>query len=248
MSELTLTKHHGLGNDFLVAFVDDVPDGGADLARRWCHRTRGIGADGLIFATPATSSDTDLTMTLFNADGSEAEISGNGIRCLAQAARLAGHTGDEVAVATAGGVRRLVCRHTEGDTAQIEVAMGPVTTGPPLADADDLARPGFVILEAATGDVGNPHVVLLVDDLAAVDVSIDGPAIESHWKPSGINVHFVVVTGQHELAVKHWERGAGVTEACGSGATVAATIAICKVEADTLFWPRADWASTGLSP
>ncbi|MFV2039560.1 MAG: diaminopimelate epimerase, partial [Acidimicrobiales bacterium] len=78
-----LTKHHGLGNDFLVALVDEVPANGADLARSLCQRRRGVGADGLIFGTPA--ADADLAMTFFNADGSGAEISGNGIRCLAQA-------------------------------------------------------------------------------------------------------------------------------------------------------------------
>ena len=218
-----LTKHHGLGNDFLVALVDEVPGDGAKLARSWCHRTTGIGADGLIFGTP--DDDADLRMTLFNSDGSRAEISGNGIRCLAQAefARRAGS--DRLDIITDGGLRRLDLMGAVGAESQIAVEMGSVTDGPDLLPLDELQRPAFAVSRAATASVGNPHVILEVDDLDAVDPFVDGPAIEDMWKPEGINVHFLRSLGDDAIELVHWERGAGVTQACGSGATVSATIA-----------------------
>ncbi len=218
-----LTKHHGLGNDFLVALVDSVPSNGADLARLWCHRTHGIGADGLIFGTPA--DDADLTMTLFNSDGSRAEISGNGIRCLGQAAFATMEGVGRVDIATDGGLRTLELVSTDGGVAQIAVDMGSVGPGPGIATDADLSRPTFETGRAETGDVGNPHIVIEVDDLTAIDPYVDGPALEALWKPKGINVHFMRHLGGDAIQLVHWERGAGVTEACGSGATVSATLA-----------------------
>lgn len=219
-----LTKHHGLGNDFLVALVDEVPPDAPALAVAWCNRTRGVGADGLIFGTPADTRDADLRMTLFNSDGSRAEISGNGIRCLAQAA-LSRAGGSQLRIVTDGGVRMLGLIESAGSRAQISVEMGAVGAGPELPEPGVLARPGFSILRAATADVGNPHVVLEVDVLESVDPALDGPAIEDLWKPDGINVHFLTHTGDNRIRLVHWERGAGATEACGSGATVSATVA-----------------------
>lgn len=219
-----LTKHHGLGNDFLVALVDEVPPDAPDLAVAWCHRTRGIGADGLIFGTPSRTSDADLRMTLFNSDGSRAEISGNGIRCLAQAA-FARNGCSELRIATDGGVRRLGLISAEGASAEISVVMGAVRGGPELPAGEVIARPGFAVLRVETADVGNPHVVLEVDSLDQVDPTLDGPALEELWKPDGINVHFLTRIGHDTIRLVHWERGAGATEACGSGATVSATVA-----------------------
>ena len=219
---MQLSKHHGLGNDFLVALTDEVPDLGAHLARAWCHRTHGIGADGLIFGTPV--DDADLRMTLFNSDGSRAEISGNGIRCLAQAA-FSKVGGNELSIVTDGGLRHLELIAAAGNEAQIGVEMGDVTLDGDEVDLDRVHRPAFQSLRAMTGSVGNPHVVIEVDDIDAVDPSIDGPAIEAFWKPEGINVHFLSQTAPESIRLVHWERGAGVTEACGSGATVSSTVA-----------------------
>lgn len=220
-----LTKHHGLGNDFLVALVDDVPVNGAALARAWCDRRTGIGADGLIFGSPAV--DADLAMTLFNADGSEAEISGNGLRCLAQAVASARHCdGLELVIVSGGGRRQLEVRPTgRRGLMQVAVDMGPVDEGPQLPSAAELSRPGFRIGRAGTADVGNPHVILEVEGGGEPDPGFDGPAIEALWKPTGINVHFMRHTGDDEITLTHWERGAGVTLACGTGATASATVA-----------------------
>lgn len=230
-----LAKHHGLGNDFLIhraeAAVDR--DGWSGRARAWCHRRRGIGADGLIIASPGISG-ADLTMTLFNADGSVAEISGNGIRCLAQAE--ARHRGVErltLRILSAAGLRTCVVGPgADPAEAWVEVEMGVVRPGPapnrpvatPLADAAADRR--ALALDAAKErliDLGNPHLVLLVDEPDQVDIAAAGALHEAAYD-GGMNVHAVAATpGEPDaVTVVHWERGAGVTRACGSGACAAA--------------------------
>jgi len=230
---MQLTKHHGLGNDFLVALeeVNGPLHGDATLARALCDRRRGLGADGFIIgARPApgqTAPDgraVDLVMHLWNADGSRAEMSGNGIRCLGQA--LAGARDDHEAtyvVATDGGIRTLVV-HDDADhrLAQVHVTMGPVGVGPdiPAAVSERLADSRH-----ATADMGNPHLVVLVPDLHGVDLVGTGSWLESQF-PNGVNVEFITPGGEPDsLELLVWERGAGVTEACGTGATAAAHLA-----------------------
>ena len=221
---LRLTKHHGLGNDFLVALADQNPDLQPDAARARavCDRRSGVGADGLILALAPSEPENDACMVLLNADGSEAEISGNGIRCLGQALlRHDGRSEGDLRIETAGGVREL--RTVRGDAdAEIwmQVDMGAAGDGP---EPGPLTL-GYGARRSATREIGNPHLVLLVDDPARVDLAVDGPALEAEY-PGGMNVHFVAVTGPDELSLAVWERGAGITEACGSGATVAAAVA-----------------------
>lgn len=224
--KLHLTKHHGLGNDFLVALVDAVPAAAPDLARRWCHRTHGIGADGLIFATPPVdAAAADLAFHLYNADGSRAGISGNGIRCLAQAvARRDALAQASLRIDTGDRVRRVdLWPGATGSELMARVDMGAVAAGPTVPD-----RIGGLdhlhVQRLATGDVGNPHVVIEVDRLDDVAIAVDGPAVEAAW-PAGINVHFLAAAGADTIRLLHWERGVGVTEACGSGATVSAVVA-----------------------
>ena len=240
-----LTKHHGLGNDFLVALEADnpgiTPD--PDVAVHLCDRRRGIGADGLVYGLAPRDPAHDAEMVLLNSDGTAAEISGNGIRCLGQAilrirtdggAASAdpggagqGGSGDEAAVGTElaietpGGLRSLVV--TGGEVASelwSDVDMGRVSPGPEPSAAT-LAYPAAMM---ATLDVGNPHLVSLVDDPWSVELEVDGPALEAGYR-DGINVHFVRAAGPHEIDLAVWERGAGVTEACGSGATAAVAAA-----------------------
>lgn len=219
---MQLIKLHGLGNDFLLVEAAPPADGPA-LARRLCHRTRGVGADGLIFLEASRDGEVDATMTLFNADGSLAEISGNGIRCAA--AVLAVRTGKlELVIDTAAGHRHLsVARGSSAIEFEISVDMGAVGPGPELPEQLP-AIDGVTFGRIETATVGNPHVVVEVDNLDKVDIAVDGPALEAHW-PGGINVHFLQLTGPNEVSLLHWERGSGVTEACGSGATVSATLA-----------------------
>lgn len=221
---LHLTKHHGLGNDFLIALAADnedlVPD--AALARRLCDRRTGVGADGLIFGLEPAEPDHDVCMVLLNADGSEAEISGNGIRCLGQAVlRSTGRDEGTIAVETVNGVRTL--RTVRGDAdgeVWIQVDMGPVSDGPEPGPASA----SYGALNLATLDVGNPHLVLAVADPSLIDVAVEGARLEAEY-PAGINVHFVAVEAVDRLRLRVWERGVGVTLACGSGAVAAAAAA-----------------------
>lgn len=221
---LRLTKHHGLGNDFLVA-LDAVNPGlvpDPEVARAVCDRRLGIGADGLIYALAPAEAGNDACMVLLNADGSEAEISGNGIRCLGQALlRRAGRHEGDLRIETAGGIRDL---HTvRGDSdgeLWIRVDMGAVKPGP---DAGPQTR-SYPASRHALLDIGNPHLVLLVDDPAAVDLESDGPRLEGEY-PSGMNVHMVRVVDRDHLDLRVWERGAGITQACGSGAAAAVAAA-----------------------
>lgn len=215
-----LTKHHGLGNDFLITFVANVPENAADLAQQLCDRHRGIGADGLIFATPSERPGIDAQMTLINADGSGAEISGNGIRCLAQAiANRRGMNTASLVVQTPAGDRQLVVTPGQGEAeVLVRVDMGEVRSGPTLVRTPQ--APGVRPLRAATFDIGNPHLVVLVDDPDTIDLAVAGPVLEADYD-EGINVHFVSVEG-NEVTLRVWERGAGITQACGSGAVVSA--------------------------
>lgn len=220
MSLLTLSKHHGLGNDFLIA-IDPVTIPTASDAVQWCDRHRGVGADGLIIATSAGPSvEHDWDMVLYNADGSRAEISGNGIRCLGQA--LADHLGlttAALAVGTDAGVRLLEVEASDGATRQVRVDMGAPQDGP--GDFTGWDNTGVAPKRQTTIDMGNPHLVALVDTPERVDLTVVGPTVEAAY-PAGLNVHFVEVDGPNHVNLYAWERGAGVTEACGSGACAAA--------------------------
>ena len=221
-----LTKHHGLGNDFLVAFVDEVPADAPDLAIDLCDRRTGLGADGLLFGI---DQDSVPTMHLFNSDGSAAEVSGNGLRCFVQAlAMRRGVQRLEVDVATRAGTRACVVEPTgRPDVVEASVDMGAVAAGDPpdtpsfLDTVDGLDG----VRQWAIGSVGNPHVVIEVDDPDRIDLAAVGPQIEKHF-PHGVNAHFVAASGPDRLQLRVWERGAGITQACGTGACASAQAAL----------------------
>jgi diaminopimelate epimerase len=220
---MQLTKHHGLGNDFLVLLdiAGDQP-AIADLARAVCDRHRGIGADGLLRLGPGRDG-APMSMELRNADGGRAEMSGNGISCLVQAAILAGLvTGPVATVATDAGLRTV--RIAIGDaprTHRMTVDMGEAKVGeeePWWVEGD--------VLRAVRVDVGNPHLVLLVGnsepDLDLVKIGAE----MNELVPGGINVELVASgPGEGELTMQVYERGVGITEACGTGAVAAAVAA-----------------------
>ncbi len=221
-----LSKFHGLGNDFLVLIADGshaAPADPAAFARRVCDRHRGVGADGVLTAVPGPTPDA-WQMTLHNADGSLGEMSGNGIRCFAQA--VIRHTGQPLPttlhVMTDAGPRTVAVAaevHGDPDVVTASVTMGTPRPGPTLDGIDaPTTRP---VRRMATWDVGNPHLVLEVVDVADVDAAVEGPAWEALFD-GGVNVHFITVTGGDHVDQVTWERGAGVTLACGTGATAAA--------------------------
>jgi diaminopimelate epimerase len=225
-----LTKHHGLANDFLVA-LDEVNGPGlvvdGELARRVCDRRRGVGADGLIHgAAPMAGADVDVVMHLYNADGSRAEMSGNGIRCLGQALAMARDVREAVLhVGTDAGVRRVQV-DLSGDqrSGVVSVDMGPAGAGPSIPPAVEAHLAELVGPDAphvTTVDMGNPHLVVVVDDPTAVDLAVEGHLIEPQF-PEGMNVEFISVEGDDTIRMRVWERGAGITQACGTGACAAA--------------------------
>jgi diaminopimelate epimerase len=217
---LQLTKHHGAGNDFLVLVdPDDRHPLAPELVRALCDRRFGVGADGVIRVL-AGREGADLAMDLRNADGSPAEMSGNGIRCLAQAALDAGLvTPPTFTVWTPGGVRSL--EYVPGDRPGVDTAsvdMGKAELGPdqPQQFPDRRAR--------AVG-MGNPHLVLLGPDLAQVDVAGLGPKLQD-VHPGGVNIEFISVgPDPDQLTLRVWERGVGETLACGTGSAAAAAAA-----------------------
>ena len=217
MTTLRLTKHHGHGNDFLVLLdFDGERPLDAALARFLCDRHVGVGADGVMRVTAGTGG-ADVSMQLRNADGSLAEMSGNGIRCLAQAVVDGGVVaGPELTVATAAGVRRLtVAAGPDAAEVRVSVDMGPAKVGPeePQPTPDRGVRPV---------DMGNPHLVRWGPAFTTEYVHRMGAELESRT-PGGVNVEFVTLgPGPDELTMRVWERGVGETMACGTGACAAA--------------------------
>jgi diaminopimelate epimerase len=216
---IPFTKMEGCGNDYV--FVDAIRtavplERAPELARRWSDRHFGIGSDGLIALV--RGDDAPVRMLMWNADGSRAEMCGNGLRCLARLARDHGHVpGDAFTVETDAGPRPVELL-TGGD---VRTAMGRVTVGA----ARRLQVVGTAV-ELIPGDAGNPHAVLFVDDVELAEVERLGRALQRHRDfPAGVNVEFVQVAGPDRILQRTFERGSGETLACGTGAAVAAVAA-----------------------
>jgi len=226
---IRFTKMEGAGNDYVyVNLLEERVEEPAALAVAMSDRHFGIGADGLILIGP--SDRADLSMRIFNADGSEAEMCGNGIRCVAKYACDRGIArGDEVSIETKAGVKRVRVVREGGLVVRARVDMGaPVLErgaipmrGP--ADSrcvDERLVAGGREYRVTCLSMGNPHCVIFVDDVETVPLEKTGPEIENHEAfPERINVHLVSIIGKHEVRVRTWERGSGATLACGTGAS-----------------------------
>ncbi|HWP58199.1 MAG TPA: diaminopimelate epimerase [Candidatus Acidoferrales bacterium] len=222
MAEIRFTKMHGCGNDFVVidCFRHPVADLGK-YAQKLAHRRFGVGADQIL--TVAPSEVADFKMEIYNADGSQVEMCGNGIRCLAKYVRDHGLTDkDELSVETLGGIvrPRLV-------GSQVEVDMGePILEGRKIPVRADGQIVNYALdvdgtsYEVTCLSMGNPHCVVYLDaDLDHFDVEGIGPRFEyNSFFPKRVNAEFVEVVKPDEVRVRVWERGAGETWACGSGA------------------------------
>jgi diaminopimelate epimerase len=232
---IRLAKLHATGNDFLVWSAPDADALPAEVeafARAVCDRHTGVGADGLILLTLGADG-ADATMTLHNADGHVAEMSGNGVRCLAWVAARDGFTSDRLVVDTGGGRREVdLDRTADGTVVAATVDMGPVTFEPaeiPLdaPSAFDLTAEyhGTEYHGDAAG-MGNPHLVLFVDDPATARVTQHGPHLEHDPRfPRRTNVEFVAPDGNGGMRMRVWERGVGETLSCGTGACAVAAVA-----------------------
>jgi diaminopimelate epimerase len=229
---LRFTKMHGLGNDFVV--LDGISQSVTltpEQCRRIADRHFGIGCDQILLVEKPTRADVDFRYRIFNADGGEVEQCGNGARCFVRFVHDHGLT-DKTAirVETASGViePRLL------DNGQVTVDMGAPRFAPAdipfVAEAEALTYPlkvGQHVIEIAALSMGNPHAVLRVNDLDSAPVDILGAAIESHARfPQRVNAGFMQVLTPHDIRLRVYERGAGETLACGTGACAAAVAGI----------------------
>ncbi len=228
---LPFAKMHGLRNDYVVVDATQAaPADPAALARATADRRSGVGSDGLLLALP--SAEADIRMRMFNPDGSEAEMCGNGLRCLALFAAARGLVPDPTAMAVETGAGILHARvqaDAAGDrgTGQVTVDMGP----PEVLGPVDLMVHGYV-LQPQRVSMGNPHAVLFVPDVEQAPVDGMGPRIETDAAfPDRTNVEFVQVVDRTRVKQRTWERGAGETLACGTGACA---VVVAGVEAGHL--------------
>tara|TARA_R110000787_G_scaffold75748_3_gene167544 strand:- start:23716 stop:24546 length:831 start_codon:yes stop_codon:yes gene_type:complete len=229
---IRFTKMHGLGNDFVVIdAVSQQIDMTATLARRLADRHRGIGCDQILLIEPPSSPNVDFQYRIFNADGSEVAQCGNGARCFAKFVWDQKLTGKKhIRVQTSAGILEL--RFT--DSQRISVSMGA-----PMFEPGDIPftaekraqlyplkidRDTYMI---AALSIGNPHAVLQVNSVATAPVAVLGPKIETHARfPERVNAGFMEITSRQQIKLRVYERGAGETQACGSGACAAVVAGI----------------------
>ncbi len=221
---MKFTKMHGAGNDYVYVdlFREKVRDPAA-LARAVSDRHTGIGSDGLILIAPSRKAD--FRMIMFNADGSEGEMCGNGVRCVGKYVYDRGLTRrKEISVETRGGLVSLVLHTRGGKVREVTVDMGcprPVSRAFHVrADGvRKILRERVEGLECFVVSMGNPHCVIPVDSVETAPVTTRGPAIERHPDfPCRVNVEFVEVLSRDRVRQRTWERGSGETLACGTGA------------------------------
>jgi diaminopimelate epimerase len=251
---MRFTKMHGLGNDFV--FIDLIDSGVSketpkdlpDLARKMCDRHFGVGADGLILILP--SKKADFRMRIFNPDGSEPEMCGNAIRCFAKYVYEKGITSKkEISIETLGGIK-VVTLKLEGDKVEmVTVDMGiPALSKEdiPVIWDDDKVIDGRLNVNGTTFNItcvsmGNPHTVIFVENIEEIEIEKVGPIIETHpIFPKKTNVEFIQVLSENEIRMKVWERGAGVTLACGTGACASTVASILNKKTGRSIWVHLD--------
>jgi diaminopimelate epimerase len=236
---IKFSKYEGLGNDFIL--IDDrdkkAPSITPEAAAKLCHRNFGVGGDGVIFALQPPDADHDFTMRIYNSDGSEPEMCGNGIRCFAQFLKDLGADKESYQISTLAGLIVPVMNADGTITVNMGecVLDGPTipTTLAPNADENSVVEQAITdnngkTWKISTVSMGNPHAIIFVDDLEKdVDLAVDGPALETASVfPAKTNVEFVQVMAPDHLKMVVWERGAGPTLACGTGACALTVAAI----------------------
>lgn len=232
MNQLRFTKMHGIGNDFIL--IDGVseplpPADFAKLSKQLNDRKMWIGGDGLILVSKGEADH--LKMRMFNPDGSEAEMCGNGIRCVAKLARTRKLSdANPIPIETGAGLLQLETLDSGAcgtiDAVRVDMGLaGILRTNIPMTGAPDEQATNFELsfadqtVRATAVSMGNPHCVIFVENAEQVPIEKWGPIIETHALfPNRTNVHFVQVNSATELTMRTWERGAGVTLACGTGA------------------------------
>ena len=228
-------KMQGTGNDYVYvdAFREKV-ENPSDLAQKVSHRHFGVGSDGLILINPAAGADAEMDM--YNADGSRSEMCGNGLRCVAKYVHDTYAPGkDTLKLLTGAGLlsATIVERDDQGHASRVQLDMGaPIFRGldiPTVFDEPEVFRKVIEVagrkLEFSSVSMGNPHCVIYVEDVTTFPVTEVGPLIEHHsWFPRRVNVEFVQVISPSEAIQRTWERGAGETWACGTGAAAVSVV------------------------
>ena len=233
---IAFTKMHGLGNDYLFINGAEYPVADpAALSRAMSGRHLGAGADGIILVLPGEQHP--FRMRIFNADGSEAETCGNGIRCFAKYVYERGMcTEPEFVIETLAGPNAVQCSVDDGKVATVRSNMGrpkfdrreiPMEGPPGEVKEEPLEVPGAGELRVTCANIGNPHAVFFVEDATAVNLAELGPGVECHARfPQRTNVEFVTVLDRENIVMRIWERGSGITMASGSGSCGAALAAM----------------------
>lgn len=239
MRGLKFTKAQGMGNDFLIVEVDDLsvmPEAGR-LAQTLCERNYGAGADGVVFISPANTADADFASRIFNADGSEAGVSGNGTRCAAAYLYYRElWSAPQIRIGTIAGVKlgRLVTRNLSRFEFEFDMGKPYLSSAAvPMSISPALDRVvhyqlnlGGDILEVTCLSMGNPQCVIFVKDLEAININEIGPLIEHHpLFPDRANVEFARVLSPDQIEIRIWERGAGHTLSSGTGSCASAVAA-----------------------
>ena len=233
---MRFTKMQGLGNDYLYVF-GEVPENIEELSIKLSNRYFGPGADGMIYI--CASDVADYKMRIFNADGSEAKMCGNGIRCVGKYVYEKGFTDKkELKIETLSGIKTLYLQVENESTAASQSTKGIVTSV--TVDMEQATFEDERMLNVRVGDdtevvrllpvsMGNPHAVIFTEDAQNALLTTLGAAIEKHEAfPGGINVEFVQVISETELRMRVWERGSGITMACGTGTCASVMAAIRK--------------------
>lgn len=243
---MKFTKMHGCGNDYIYinGFLEKMPqEQKPSLARYISRRHFGVGGDGIIFINP--SEQADFEMEMYNADGSRAEMCGNGIRCVAKYVYDTGMTdATHISVVSGGRRRELELTVSEGSAGggpgrgivtSVRVDMGSPVLKPELIPVEasgercvnELLRTGEGEYRITCVSMGNPHAVIFTEDAAGLEVEKIGPALESHPRfPNRVNVEFVQVLDRNTVFMRVWERGTGETLACGTGCCAAAVACV----------------------
>lgn len=231
---MDFSKMHGCGNDYIfVNCIDQYIPDRASLAKRISDRHFGIGSDGLICICP--SEIADFKMDMYNADGSNAQICGNGIRCLGKFVREKGLCNNDIVdIETGSGIKRLWLNLEDGKVMTVKVSMGSPNFKsshvPVISDRDEFMNVPFEIAGnkwiVSAVNMGNPHAVTFVQNVDWLDLREIGPEFENHpLFPERVNTEFVQIIGENEIKMRVWERGSGETLACGSGSCAAVAVA-----------------------
>ena len=245
MPQVKFTKMHGIGNDYVyINCFDQNIDNPSELAIKMSPRRFSVGADGVILICP--SDVADAKMRMFNLDGSEGKMCGNGIRCVGKFIYDNGIAKkDTVTVETLSGIKTLKITECDGKAETITVDMGKAEFTPEkipaIADCDTIIDTAITVngdeYNITAISMGNPHAVTFCDEIDSLNLEKIGPYFEHHEMfPEGVNTEFVRVIDENSLQMRVWERGSGETFACGTGACAAAVAAVvngyCKRESE----------------